>query len=188
MGSSEISAEFGHEIGCHFQRLGQPPSGRAAPLASDPWGGDAYSGVAQSPSRVGSLRVGLLTAPPCWTPSRRHNRFKHYPTHYPTEVLNRLRKIVHMYNFKRASRVPLGKRALGSCWAKGPAVVGIRGTLGRRALWASGALGGWANGAFGGCSAAIPNGKPFRVDVILIETRFGLSRSLPNMIQKYVQA
>ena len=36
--------------------------------------------------------MGLLTAPPCWTPSRRHNRFKHYPTHYPTEVLNRLRK------------------------------------------------------------------------------------------------
>ena len=29
-----------------------------------------------------------------------------------------------------------------------------------------GFLGGWANGAFGGCSAAIPNGKPFRVDVI----------------------
>ena len=73
---------------------------------------------------------------------------------------------------KRASRVPLGKRALGNCWAKGPAVVGIRGTLGNGALWASRVLGGWANGAFGVYSAAIPNGKPFRVDVISIETRF----------------
>ena len=32
------------------------------------------------------------------------------------------------------------------------------------------ALGGdWANGAFGGCSAAIPNGRLFRADVISIE-------------------
>ena len=87
---------------------------------------------------------------------------------------------------KRASRVPLGKRALGNCWAKGPAVVGIRGTLGRGALWASGVLGGWANGAFGGCSAAIPNGKPFRVDVISIETRFGPSRFLPDVSKQYL--
>ena len=80
----------------------------------------------------------------------------------------------------------MGKRALGSCWAKGPAVVGIRGTLGRGALWASGVLGGWANGAFGGCPAAIPNGKPFRVDVISIETRFGPSRSLPDVSKQYL--
>ena len=68
---------------------------------------------------------------------------------------------------RRASRVPLGKRALGSCWAKGPAVVGIRGALGRGPYGPQGSLGvlgGWANGAVGGCSAAIPNGKPFRMD------------------------
>ena len=70
---------------------------------------------------------------------------------------------VEFPNALRAS--PWGRGLLG--------VAGPTGTLGRGALWASGVLGGWANGAFGGCSAAIPNGKPFRVDVILIETRFG---------------
>ena len=70
----------------------------------------------------------------------------------------------------RASRVTLGKRAIGSCWAKGPAAVGIRGWLGKvgpygpewpKGLWGDGmgAFGAHgANGAFGGYSEAIPSG------------------------------
>ena len=38
---------------------------------------------------------------------------------------------IHTSKFKRALRVTLGKRAIGSCWAKGPAAVGIRAWLGK---------------------------------------------------------
>ena len=79
-------------------------------------------------------------------------------------------KIVRMSKFGRALRVTLGKRAIGSCWAKGPAAVGIRGWLGKvgpygpewpKGLWGDGmgAFGAHgANGAFGGYSEAIPSG------------------------------
>ena len=66
----------------------------------------------------------------------------------------------------------MGKGPFGTCWAKGPAVFGMSGQLGKRP---SGGLrfGRWApKGAFGaqgrrdpwGSFGAIPNGKQFRVE------------------------
>ena len=99
--------------------------------------------------------------------------------------------MVRMSKFGRALRVTLGKRAIGSCWAKGPAAVGIRGQLGKvgpcgpewlKGLWGDGVGAHGANGACGGYSEAIPSGWCLTSGVNRFEKFCGIPREFLQVL------